>query len=78
MDMIFDTATGQLTIDPQSIQPHGADLRAMLNRHGQPSPIRHGHGRTGGGLRLLTRRKKAIGNGTRTQGRGYLCRMMRT
>ena len=35
MDMIFDTATGQLTIDTSSVRPWGADLRAVLNRHGQ-------------------------------------------
>ena len=40
MDMIFDTATGHLSIDPQSIQPHGADLRAMINRHGQTVNLR--------------------------------------
>ena len=40
MDMIFDTATGQLSIDPQSIQPNGASLRAMLNRHGQTINLR--------------------------------------
>jgi hypothetical protein len=33
MDMIFDTATGQLTIDTSDVQPWGADLRAVLNRH---------------------------------------------
>ena len=40
MDMIFDTATGNLTINTQSIQPNGADLRAMLNRHGQTVNLR--------------------------------------
>ena len=40
MDMIFDTATGQLSIDHKSIQPHGADLRAMLNRHDQTINLR--------------------------------------
>ena len=40
MDMIFDTATGQLSIDHTSIHPHGADLRAMLNRHGQTINLR--------------------------------------
>ena len=40
MDMIFDTATGQLSIDHTSIRPHGADLRAMLNRHGQTINLR--------------------------------------
>lgn len=34
MDMIFDTATGALTIDTANVKPWGADLRAMLNRHG--------------------------------------------
>ena len=40
MDVIFDTATGQLSIDHTSIRPHGADLRAMLNRHGQTINLR--------------------------------------
>ena len=35
MDMIFDTATGQLSIDTSSVRPWGDDLRAALNRHGQ-------------------------------------------
>ncbi|WP_114965252.1 hypothetical protein [Alkalilacustris brevis] len=35
MDMIFDTATGQLSIDTSAVHPWGADLRAMLDRHGQ-------------------------------------------
>jgi hypothetical protein len=34
MDMIFDTATGQLEIDISNVQPWGAELRAMINRHG--------------------------------------------
>ena len=40
MDMIFDTATGQLSIDHTSIQPNGASLRAMLVRHGQAINLR--------------------------------------
>ena len=40
MDMIFDTDTGQLSIDTASIRPHGADLRAMLDRHGQTVNLR--------------------------------------
>lgn len=35
MDMIFDTATGQLSIDHTEINHWGADLRAMLTRNGQ-------------------------------------------
>ena len=35
MDMVFDTATGELSIDRASARPWGADLRAVLNRHGQ-------------------------------------------
>jgi hypothetical protein len=35
MDTIFDTATGQLLIDTSDVHPWGADLRAMLNRHGE-------------------------------------------
>jgi len=34
MDMIFDTATGQLSIDPSAVNSWGADLRAVLSRHG--------------------------------------------
>jgi hypothetical protein len=34
MDITFDTTTGQLAIDYTEINPWGADLRAMLNRHG--------------------------------------------
>jgi hypothetical protein len=34
MDVIFDTATGALNIDTAAVHPWGADLRAMLNRHG--------------------------------------------
>lgn len=34
MDMIFDTATGQLSIDHSAVNSWGADLRAVLNRHG--------------------------------------------
>jgi hypothetical protein len=33
MDITFDTTTGQLAIDYTAINPWGADLRAMLNRH---------------------------------------------
>ena len=40
MDMIFDTATGQLTIDTAGVQPWGADLRAVLNRHGNVVNLR--------------------------------------
>ena len=40
MDMIFDTATGQLSIDTSAVHPWGADLRAMLNRHGQTVNLR--------------------------------------
>jgi len=35
MDMIFDTATGALSIDPGTPGPFGAALRALLIRHGQ-------------------------------------------
>lgn len=35
MDMVFDTATGQLKIDATDFKPWGANLRAMLDRHGQ-------------------------------------------
>lgn len=35
MDMIFDTATGALTIDTGTPTPWGATLRAVLDRHGQ-------------------------------------------
>ena len=35
MDMIFDTATGALTIDTGSPEAWGTTLRAMLDRHGQ-------------------------------------------
>ena len=35
MNMIFDTGTGELTIDHSDVHPWGADLRAVLNRHGQ-------------------------------------------
>ena len=35
MDMIFDTATGQLAIEQTSLTPWGAPLRAVLKRHGQ-------------------------------------------
>lgn len=35
MDMIFDTATGALTIDRGTLDPWGAGLRAVLIRHGQ-------------------------------------------
>ena len=40
MDMIFDTATGQLSIDTSAVHPWGADLRAMLNRHGERINLR--------------------------------------
>lgn len=40
MDMIFDTATGQLSIDPSAVHPWGADLRAILDRHGQTINLR--------------------------------------
>lgn len=40
MDMIFDTATGELTIDTSSVQSWGADLRAMLERHGYTINLR--------------------------------------
>ena len=40
MDVIFDTAAGQLSIDTSDPQPWGADLRAMLNRHGQVVNLR--------------------------------------
>ena len=40
MDMIFDAATGQLSIDTSAVHPWGADLRAMLNRHGQMINLR--------------------------------------
>ena len=35
MDMIFDTATGQLAIEQTSLTPWGAPLRAVLKRHGR-------------------------------------------
>jgi len=35
VNILFDTATGSLTIDANNVQPHGADLCAMLNRHGR-------------------------------------------
>jgi len=35
MNILFDTATGSLTVDTRNIQSHGADLCALLNRHGQ-------------------------------------------
>jgi len=34
MDIIFDTLTGELTIDISTIQPYGADIQACLNRYG--------------------------------------------
>lgn len=34
MDMIFDTAAGQLSIDTTDVRPWGANLRAVLHRHG--------------------------------------------
>ena len=40
MDMIFDTATGSLTIDTAAVHPWGADLRAMLDRHGHVINLR--------------------------------------
>jgi hypothetical protein len=40
MDMIFDTATGQLTINTDAVQPWGADLRAVLDRHGNAVNLR--------------------------------------
>ena len=40
MDVVFDTATGQLSIDTAGVHPWGADLRAMLNRHGQTINLR--------------------------------------
>ena len=35
MDVIFDTQSGLLSIDPSAAQSHGATVRAVLNRHGQ-------------------------------------------
>jgi hypothetical protein len=35
MDMSFDIATGALTIDTVDVHPWGADLQAVLIRHGQ-------------------------------------------
>jgi len=35
MNILFDTATGSLTVDTRNIQSHGADLCAMLIRHGR-------------------------------------------
>lgn len=35
MDIVFDTATGQLAIEQTSLTPWGAPLRAVLKRHGQ-------------------------------------------
>ena len=40
MDMIFDTATGQLTIDTADVQPWGASLRAVVKRYGQMVDMR--------------------------------------
>lgn len=40
MDMIFDTATSQLSIDYSDISFWGADLRAVLNRHGSKINLR--------------------------------------
>jgi len=40
MDMIFDTATGELTIDTADIHPWGANLRAVLERHGNVISLR--------------------------------------
>ena len=34
MDVIFDTATGQMEIDASGVQPTGANIRARVNRHG--------------------------------------------
>jgi hypothetical protein len=34
MNIIFDTLTGELTIDTSTIHPYGADIQALLNRHG--------------------------------------------
>jgi len=34
MNIIFDTITGELTIDTSTIQPHGANIQAFLNRYG--------------------------------------------
>jgi hypothetical protein len=34
MNITFDTLTGELTIDTSTIQPYGADIQALLNRHG--------------------------------------------
>jgi hypothetical protein len=35
MNIVFDTATGSLTIDATDVHWWGCDLRALLNRHGQ-------------------------------------------
>ncbi len=40
MDVIFDTATGQLSIDTGHLDPRGAVLRAMLDRHGRTIVLR--------------------------------------
>ena len=40
MDVIFDTASGELTIDVSGLQPWGADIRAMINRHGSTVNLR--------------------------------------
>ena len=40
MDMVFDTATGELSIDTASVRPWGADLRAVLNRHDQKANLK--------------------------------------
>lgn len=40
MDIIFDTATGQLSINQVNIASHGANIRALLERHGQTINLR--------------------------------------
>jgi hypothetical protein len=35
MDLTFDTGTGSLAIDAAAVHPWGADLRALLERHGR-------------------------------------------
>jgi hypothetical protein len=40
MDMIFDIATGSLAIDTASVTPWGADLRAVIQRHGHVINLR--------------------------------------
>lgn len=60
MDMIFDTATGDLAIYQTGLTPWGAPLRAVLKRHGQVINQTGlpgcGNSSDASGMRVLSRR----------------------